>query len=72
MNIVDFPIVTPLTDVSGRLRELADKIDAGKSPGRIAIVVLVDEHDETSVLGYGDIGTSAEALGWMVRAMRGI
>jgi len=72
MNVVEFPISTPLTDISGRLRKLADQIDAGEMPTRIAVVVLVDEQDETSVLGYGDIGTSAEALGWMARAMRGI
>ena len=72
MTVVDFPISTPLTDVPGRLRKLADDIESGEQSARIAIIVVVDNHDETSVLGYGDIGTSAEALGWMVRAMRGI
>jgi hypothetical protein len=72
MNVVEFPIDVALTDVAGRLRKLADQIESGEQPARIAVIVLVDEHDETSVLGYGAIGTSAEALGWMVRGMRGI
>lgn len=72
MNVVEFPIDVALTNVPGRLRKLADDIEAGKQPARIAIVVLVDNQDNTALLGYGEIGQSVEALGWIVRAMRDV
>lgn len=70
MNVVDFPISTPLTDVPGRLRKLAEQIETGEREALIAVVVLVDSKSETAVLGFGEIGKSVEALGWLARALR--
>lgn len=70
MSVHALPIDTPLTDVPGRLRKLAQQIEAGEQPGRIAIVVTVDDDGRTHLYGFGEIGRSAEALGWLVRALR--
>ena len=70
MSVHEFPISTPLTDVPGRLRKLAQQIESGEREALIAVVVLVDGQSETAVLGFGEIGKSVEAIGWLARALR--
>jgi len=70
VNVLDFPIERPLTDVVGRLRHLADRIEAGEQEALVAVVVLVGSDGEPQVLGFGDIGRSVEAVGWLARALR--
>ena len=58
------PIGTPnLRDVPDALRRLADRLEVGdERPTTHAIVVLVDEHGEIRVYGYGDVGNRANVL----------
>lgn len=60
-------------DVAGRLRKLADEIDAAKASGtgeyHTVILVLASQAGAISVRSMGHRSTGLEACGWMAKAL---
>jgi len=54
-RLVEFPIAAPLTDIPGRLRALAEEIEAGRLPVETLVVVTYD--------GSGRDGLGVRAVG---------
>lgn len=59
----------PLTDLPGRLEELAKQIRAGELPVDAVFCVVVDKDDRVAVRTYGAVKTAAHSVGVMSMAL---
>lgn len=67
MPVLEIKRAAPLTDIPGRLRHLAERIEGGHLAPDLALVVL-RENDGLRFFGYGAYSSDDECRGIFLRA----